>query len=127
MAWSQEESISRDEMQALQLARLQETVSYVYAGNSYYRQKLDDLGVKPGDIKSLDDIKRLPFTTKQDLRDNYPFKLFTASPKEIVEYHATSGTTGKPIAVGYTRKDLEIWSESMARTCTGAGITSDDV
>ncbi len=127
MAWSQEETISRDEMQALQLKRLQDTLSYVYEGNSYYRQKLDALGVKPGDIRSLADIKLLPFTTKQDLRDNYPFKLFTASPQEIVEYHATSGTTGKPIAVGYTRKDLDIWSESMARTCAGAGITSEDV
>ncbi len=127
MAWSQKETISRSEMQALQLAGLQKTVSYVYERNSYYRQKLDGLGVKPSDIKSLDDIKLLPFTTKQDLRDNYPFKLFSASPKEIVEYHATSGTTGKPIAVGYTREDLEIWSESMARTCAGAGITSDDV
>ncbi len=127
MAWSQEETISRDEMQALQLKRLQETVSYVYEGNRHYRQKLDALGIKPGDIKSLDDIKNLPFTTKQDLRDNYPFNLFTAPPKDIIEYHATSGTTGKPIAVGYTRKDIDIWSEAMARTCAGAGITSDDV
>jgi phenylacetate-CoA ligase len=83
--------------------------------------------VKPSDIKSLDDIKLLPFTTKQDLRDNYPFKLFCASPKEIVEYHATSGTTGKPIAVGYTREDIEIWTESMARTCAGAGFDSNDI
>ena len=127
MAWSQKETISRSEMQALQLAALQKTVSYVYEGNTHYRKKLDDLGVKPSDIKSLDDIKLLPFTTKQDLRDNYPFKLFTATPEEIVEYHATSGTTGKPIAVGYTRADLEVWSESMARTCAGAGIDSNDV
>ncbi len=127
MAWSQEETINRSEMQALQLAGLQKTVNTVYERNAFYRQTLDDAGVKPSDIKSLDDIKLLPFTTKQDLRDNYPFKLFTASPKEIVEYHATSGTTGKPIAVGYTKEDLEVWSEAMARTCTGAGITSDDV
>ncbi len=127
MAWSPEETINRSEMQALQLAGLQKTVTTVYERNAVYRQTLDDAGVKPSDIKSLDDIKLIPFTTKQDLRDNYPFKLFTASPKEIVEYHATSGTTGKPIAVGYTREDLEVWSEAMARTCTGAGITSDDV
>ena len=127
MAWNQEETISRADMQALQLAGLQKTVNYVYERNSYYRQKLDDLGVKPSDIKSLDDIKLLPFTTKQDLRDNYPFKLFTAIPEEIVEYHATSGTTGKPIAVGYTREDVEIWTESMARTCTGAGFDSKDI
>ena len=127
MAWSQEETISRIDMQALQLAGLQKTVNTVYEKNTYYRQKLDELGIKPGDIKSLDDIKLLPFTTKQDLRDNYPFKLFTAPAKEIVEYHATSGTTGKPIAVGYTREDLDVWSEAMARTCVGAGISSDDV
>ncbi len=127
MAWNKEETISRNDMQALQLAGLQKTVNYVYERNSYYRQKLDDLGVKPGDIKSLDDIKLLPFTTKQDLRDNYPFKLFTASPEEIIEYHATSGTTGKPIAVGYTREDVETWTEAMARTCTGAGFDSKDI
>lgn len=127
MAWNQEETISRADMQSLQLAGLQKTVNYVYERNSYYRQKLDELGVKPSDIKSLDDIKLLPFTTKQDLRDNYPFKLFTASPEEIVEYHATSGTTGKPIAVGYTREDIEIWTESMARTCAGAGFDSNDI
>ena len=127
MAWNQEETISRADMQSLQLARLQKTVNYVYERNNYYRQKLDELGVKPSDIKSLDDIKLLPFTTKQDLRDNYPFKLFTASQEEIVEYHATSGTTGKPIAVGYTREDIEIWTESMARTCAGAGFDSNDI
>ncbi|PNU19027.1 phenylacetate--CoA ligase [Geothermobacter hydrogeniphilus] len=127
MAWSKEETLSRSEMQAIQLAGLQRTVAYVYERNAHYRKKLDDLGVTPDDIRSLDDIRRLPFTTKQDLRDNYPFKMFSASPEEIVEYHATSGTTGKPIAVGYTRQDLEVWSESMARTCTGAGIGKDDV
>jgi phenylacetate-CoA ligase len=127
MAWNQEETISRGDMQALQLAGLQKTVNYVYERNSYYRQKLDGQGVKPSDIKSLDDIRLLPFTTKQDLRDNYPFKLFTASQEEIVEYHATSGTTGKPIAVGYTREDIEVWTEAMARTCTGAGFDSNDI
>ena len=89
-------------MQALQLAGLQKTVNYVYEGNACYRQKLDEHGVKPSDIKSLDDIKLLPFTTKQDLRDNYPFKLFTASPEDIVEYHATSGTTGRALRVALT-------------------------
>ncbi|WP_020678326.1 phenylacetate--CoA ligase family protein [Geopsychrobacter electrodiphilus] len=127
MAWSKEETISRDEMQALQLAGLQKTVSYVYEKNIHYRQKLDHLGIKPGDIKNLNDISFLPFTTKQELRDNYPFKMFTAPLVDIIEYHATSGTTGKPIAVGYTREDLDIWSEAMARTYTGAGIGSTDV
>ncbi len=127
MAWSPEETISREEMQVIQLKGLQRTVSYVYERNAHYRQKLDELGVKPEDIQSLDDIRRLPFTTKQDLRDNYPFKMFSAPREEIVEYHATSGTTGKPIAVGYTRKDLEVWSTAMGRTYAGAGIGSEDV
>jgi phenylacetate-CoA ligase len=83
--------------------------------------------VKPVDIRSLDDIRRLPFTTKRDVRDNYPFKLFTAPQEDIVEYHATSGTTGKPVVVGYTRNDIELWTEVMARACTGAGITRKDV
>ncbi len=127
MAWSKEETISRDEMQAIQLAGLQRTVRYVYERNAHYRKKLDELDVSPDDIRSLDDIRRLPFTTKQDLRDHYPFGMFCATPEEIVEYHATSGTTGKPIVVCYTRQDLEVWSEAMARTCAGAGIGKDDM
>jgi phenylacetate-CoA ligase len=127
MVWNKEETNSRSEMQAIQLGRLQETVSYVYEKNPYYRKQLDDRKVSPRDIRSLDDLKRLPFTTKQDIRDNYPFKLFTATQEEIVEYHATSGTTGKPVVVGYTRQDLENWKEVMARAFTAAGITSKDV
>jgi phenylacetate-CoA ligase len=127
MFWNKEETASRSELQAIQLGRLQKTVNYVYEKNPYYRKKLDDAGVNPSQIKALDDIRRLPFTTKQDIRDNYPFKLFTASQEEIVEYHATSGTTGKPVVVGYTRQDLETWKEVMARSFTGAGITSKDI
>ena len=127
MAWSKEETISRGEMRQIQLGRLQKTVSYVYGKNPIYRKKLDELGVKPGDIKSLDDTRRLPFTTKQDIRDNYPFNFFTASQEDIVEYHATSGTTGKMVVAGYTRNDIELWTEVMARACTGAGITSKDI
>jgi phenylacetate-CoA ligase len=127
MAWSHEEIITQGEMQQIQLSRLQKTVSYIYEKNAFYRKKLDDLGVKPGLIRTLKDIKNLPFTTKQDIRDNYPFKLFTASQEDIVEYHATSGTTGKPVVVGYTRNDLENWAEVMGRACTGAGITKQDV
>ncbi|MCM2356805.1 MAG: phenylacetate--CoA ligase [Geobacteraceae bacterium] len=127
MAWSREETVSRGEMRDIQLAKMQKTVAYVYGKNPFYRNKLDEAGVKPGDIKSLDDVRRLPFTTKMQIRDNYPFNLFTAPQEEIVEYHATSGTTGKPVVVGYTRKDLELWNEVMARACTGAGITSKDV
>ena len=127
MAWSREETISRSEMRGIQLAKMQKTVSYVYEKNAFYRKRLDESGVKPDDIKSLDDVRRLPFTTKLQIRDNYPFNLFTAEQENIVEYHATSGTTGKPVVVGYTRKDLELWNEVMARACTGADITSKDV
>jgi phenylacetate-CoA ligase len=114
-------------MQSVQLARLQKTVSYVYGKNPVYKKRLDAHGVKPEDIKSLDDIRRLPFTVKDDLRDNYPYDLFSASLVDVVEFHATSGTTGKPIVVGYTRNDVELWTEVMARSLTGAGIGKNDV
>lgn len=127
MIWNKVETCSRSEMQAIQLGRLQKTVSYVYEKNPVYKKRLDERGVKPAHIKSLDDIKLLPFTTKDDLRDNYPFNLFTASQEDIVEYHATSGTTGKPIVVGYTRNDIETWSEVMARALTGSGIGKNDI
>jgi phenylacetate-CoA ligase len=127
MAWSEVETIRRSDMRQIQLGRLQKTVSYVYDKNAIYKTRLDEAGVKPVDLRSLDDIRRLPFTTKRDIRDNYPFNLFTAPQEDIVEYHATSGTTGKPVVVGYTRNDIELWTEVMARACTGAGITRKDV
>jgi phenylacetate-CoA ligase len=127
MIWNKVETCSRGEMQSIQLGRLQKTVSYVYDKNPVYKKRLDEHGVKPSDIKSMDDIRRLPFTTKDDLRDNYPFHLFTATQEDIVEYHATSGTTGKPIVVGYTRNDIETWSEVMARALTCSGIGKNDV
>jgi phenylacetate-CoA ligase len=127
MIWNKVETCSRSEMQGIQLGRLQKTVSDVYDNNPVYRMRLDEAGVKPSDIKSLDDVRRLPFTVKDDLRDNYPFNLFTASPEDIIEYHATSGTTGKPIVVGYTRNDIETWSEVMARCLAASGITKKDV
>jgi phenylacetate-CoA ligase len=127
MAWSREETIGRDEMRQIQLGRLQKTVADVHGKNAVYRKWLDEAGVKPGDIKSLDDIRRLPFTTKQHIRDQYPFGLFSASMEDIVEFHATSGTTGKPVVVPYTRNDIELWTEVMARTCAGAGITKNDI
>lgn len=127
MIWNNAETSSRNEMQSIQLGRLQKTVSYVYEKNPVYKKRLNEAGVKPGDIKSLDDIRRLPFTVKDDLRDNYPFNMFTASQEDVVEYHATSGTTGKPIVVGYTRQDIETWSEVMARCLTSSGITKKDV
>jgi phenylacetate-CoA ligase len=127
MIWNKVETCSRSEMQSIQLGRLQKTVSYAYEHNIVYKKRLEQAGVKPSDIKSLDDIRRLPFTLKDDLRDNYPFKLFSASRDDIVEYHATSGTTGKPIVVGYTQVDIDTWSEVMARCLTGSGIGKQDV
>ncbi len=127
MIWNNVETCSRSEMKSIQLGRLQQTVGRVYDKNLFYRKKLDERGVKPSDIKSLDDIRRLPFTVKDDIRENYPFNLFTADQEDVVEYHATSGTTGKPIVVGYTRNDLDTWSEVMARCLTSSGITKRDV
>ncbi|ACM18534.1 phenylacetate--coenzyme A ligase [Geotalea daltonii FRC-32] len=127
MIWNHVETSSRNEMKSIQLGRLQQTVSRVYDNNPVYRKRLDENGVKPAQIKTLDDIRRLPFTVKDDIRDNYPFNLFTAKQEDVVEYHATSGTTGKPIIVGYTRNDLDTWSEVMARCLTSAGITKNDV
>jgi phenylacetate-CoA ligase len=101
-------------------------VERVYHNVPFYRKKMQELGIGPEDIRGIEDLRRLPFTTKQDLRDNYPFGLFAVPAAEIVRLHASSGTTGKPTVVGYTRKDLATWSEVMARTLTGAGITRHD-
>ena len=109
------ETMGRAEMEALQLKRLQETVAYVYERVPMYKERLDALRVKPEDIQSLDDIRRLPFTVKDDLRDHYPYDLFAVPMKEIVRIHASSGTTGQPTVVGYTRDDLEMWSHAAWR------------
>jgi len=127
MAWSTVETVDRGEMGRIQLGRLQKTVRYVYDRNAVYRKTLDGMKVAPDDIRSLDDIRRIPFTVKQQIRDHYPFGFFTAPLEEIVEFHATSGTTGKPVVVGYTRNDIELWTEVMARACTGAGIGKTDI
>lgn len=119
--------MSREKMRDLQSKRLRELVQRVYEKVSFYRKKMDDVGVKPTDIKSIDDIVKLPFTCKQDLRDNYPFGLFAVPMKEIVRVHASSGTTGKPTTVGYTRNDLNTWKEAVARCFTMSGIGTDDV
>ena len=102
MIWSKIETLSRNEMEKIQLDRLKETVKRVYEKVEPYRKKMDEAGIKPCDIQSLDDLKRLPFVTKQDLRDNYPFGLFAVDKDELVRIHASSGTTGKPTVVGYT-------------------------
>ncbi len=120
------ECMSRGEMTEVQTQRLISTVKRVYHNVPFYRDKLQKAGIEPGDINSLDDLKRLPFTYKQDLRDNYPYGMFAVPLSEIVRIHASSGTTGKSTVVGYTRRDIDIWSEVMARTlvCAGADKNS---
>ncbi|MFZ4440259.1 MAG: phenylacetate--CoA ligase family protein [Syntrophales bacterium] len=125
--WSKEESLSRAGMKKLQGERLAKVCERVYASVPFYKKAFDKAKIKPAQIKSIDDIVRLPFTTKLDLRDNYPFKMFAVPMKEIVRIHASSGTTGQPTTVGYTRYDLEIWAEAMARTMTAAGTTANDI
>lgn len=120
------ETMDRVQLQTLQLARLQQTLKNVYQNVPFYRQQFDQAGVKPEDCKSLADIARFPFTVKTDLRDNYPFKMFAVPRKKVVRLHASSGTTGKPTVVGYTKKDIETWSEVVARFVTMAGVTDDD-
>lgn len=125
--WSKEESLSRKGMKKLQGERLAKVCERVYASVPFYKKMFDKAKIKPAQIKSIDDIVRLPFTTKLDLRDNYPFGMFAVPMKEIVRIHASSGTTGQPTTVGYTRYDLEIWAEAMARTMTAAGTTANDI
>lgn len=121
------ETLPRAALEALQLKRLQTTASHVYNNVSFYRQSFDAAGVRPEDIKTLADLARLPFTTKQDMRNSYPYGLFAAPMDEIVRIHASSGTTGKPTVVGYTRKDIEIWSDLMARSFVTAGASKGDI
>ena len=113
-------------MHALQGRRLQKLVSYVYHNVPFYRNKMQQLDIAPDDIRSIDDIVKLPFTTKQDLRDNYPYGLQAAPQSEIVRVHASSGTTGNPTIVGYTRKDIAVWQEAMARALTAYGVKRED-
>jgi len=128
MIWNEtKECMSRDQMTALQSARLRKLVDYVYHNVEFYRKKMQAIDLMPGDIRSIEDITKLPFTTKDDLRDNYPFGLFAVPNSEIVRIHASSGTTGKATVVGYTRYDLDIWSECVARCLTMAGVTKDDI
>ena len=127
MIWAIEETMPRAEIEALQLARLQETVRRVYEKVQPYRKKMDAAGVKPDDIRTLSDLKRLPFITKQDMRDNYPFGLFAVPKDELVRIHASSGTTGKPTVVGYTRRDLNVWTETVSRIAALGGATKQDV
>ena len=127
MIWSKEETFSRNEIEALQLERLKETLARIYEKVPAYRKKMEEAGICPEDVRSLDDLKRLPFTTKQDLRDNYPYGLFAVPRGELVRIHASSGTTGKPTVVGYTRGDLEVWTECVARIAAMGGAEKSDV
>ena len=121
------ETLPRPALEALQLKRLQAVLERVYANVPFYKASFDKAGIRPGDVKSLEDLQRLPFTTKQDMRDSYPYGLFAAPMEEIVRIHASSGTTGKPTVVGYTRKDIETWSELMARSFVAAGAHKGDI
>lgn len=118
--------MSRDEMHDLQGKRLVKLVKYVYTNVKFYREKMQALGIEPGDIHGIEDIVKLPFTTKQDLRDNYPYGLQAAPASEIVRVHASSGTTGNPTIVGYTQKDIEIWAECVSRCLGAAGMSKED-
>ncbi len=125
--WNPIEGAPREELEALQLQRLRATVERVYHLVPFYRKKLDDAGVTPDSIRTLDDLRRLPFTTKQELRENYPFGLFAAPMEQVVRIHSSSGTTGKPTVVGYTAHDMEVWTEVMARTMKMADVGPRDV
>ena len=126
MIWAKEETLSRSEIEAIQLERLKETVKRVYEKVAPYRKKMEDAGVTPDDIQTLDDLKKLPFVTKQDMRDNYPFGLFAVDKKDLLRIHASSGTTGKPTVVGYTKLDMDVWTECVSRIAVMGGATSED-
>lgn len=125
--WQKEiETASREEIRAIQDERLVKTVKHVYDNVEMYRKRMDEAGIRPEDIKSVDDLKKLPFTTKQDLRDNYPYGLFAVPTKDVVRLHASSGTTGKQIVVGYTKHDLDVWDEIAARQLYAVGADEND-
>jgi len=126
--WNQKyEAIDREKLQTLQFLRLKQTLERVYQLVPFYRESFRQIGAEPGDIRSLSDLQKLPFTVKNDLRDNFPYGLFTVDLNEVVRIHSSSGTTGIPTVVGYTKNDLEIWAELMARTLTAGGATSESV
>ncbi len=128
MIWNEPiETMPRDELQALQSERLRKIVAYVYERVPFYRQTFDAMGISPTDIKDIRDLPRLPFTKKSDLRDHYPFGLFAVPMKEVIRIHASSGTTGKPTVVGYTRDDLEVWAEVCARSLALSGAKPGDM
>ena len=128
MIWNEHhECMDRDQLATLQGERLRQMVERIYFNVPFYRNKLQEMGIEPGDVRTVDDLKKLPFTTKQDLRDNYPFGLFAVPQQDIVRFHASSGTTGKSTVVGYTHNDILMWSEVVARSLTMAGVTKNDI
>ncbi|MGC2063088.1 MAG: phenylacetate--CoA ligase [Thermodesulfovibrionales bacterium] len=128
MYWEPEkECMDRMELEQLQLERLQATLSRVYMNVPFYHRKFDELGVDPDEFRSLDDLRKLPFTLKNDLRDSYPYGLFAVPLRDVVRIHASSGTTGLSTVVGYTKNDIKTWSNLVARVMTAAGVTKDDV
>jgi phenylacetate-CoA ligase len=121
------ETLPRSDLSALQTSRLRQTLERAYANVAHYREKFDAAGVRPSDFKSLDDIAKFPFTLKTDLRDTYPFGMFAVRRESLLRLHASSGTTGKPTVVGYTRGDLDLWSDLMARSLACAGVVPGDI
>ncbi|MEG1158518.1 MAG: phenylacetate--CoA ligase, partial [Christensenellaceae bacterium] len=128
MIWNKDmECADRKQIKELQLERLKHTVAYCYDRVPHYKKKFDEIGLKPSHIQTLKDIEKIPFTTKDDLRDNYPYGMMAVPMKEVVRVHASSGTTGNPTVVGYTRNDLEMWSDIVARMACGAGVVPNDI
>lgn len=127
MIWAKEETLSREEIEQLQLSRLKATIERVYRKIPAYRKKMEEIGITTDHIQCLKDLGKLPFTTKQDLRDTYPFGLFAVPKEELIRIHASSGTTGKPTVVGYTRKDLDVWAECVARLAAAGGARKGDI
>lgn len=121
------EHASQDELRALQLERMKWTVRHAYENVAHYRKKFDAMGVHPDDLKTLEDISKFPFTTKQDLRENYPFNMFAVPREKVVRIHASSGTTGKPTVVGYTQHDIDTWADLVARSIWAAGGRPGDI
>ncbi len=120
------ETASREVIRAMQLVKLREQVAWTYERVAWYRDKMDAMGVKPEDIRTLDDVRLLPFTDKSALRDTFPYGMFAVPLDEVVELHASSGTTGKPIVVGYTAADMDVWSDCIARLAQMAGVVPGD-
>jgi phenylacetate-CoA ligase len=128
MIWNESmECMGREQLREIQSIRLKKMVEYVYHNTPFYRKKFQEMDLTPSDIKDIDDIVKLPFTNKLDLRDNYPFGLAAVPMSQIVRIHASSGTTGKPVVVLYTRKDLATWAESISRAFTAYGASKDDI